>query len=485
MGGQKISGNLGSSYRDYVVNLVGRGKRGSADLCTYFFLRNASLLGNDRLMGLLATNTISQGDTREVGLGQLLDSGFSIPVAIPSMVWPGKANLQVAIVWIYIGVWGGRSILSGEVVGQIDSYLRDKKKISGAPKKLPSNKNIAFIGSQIQGTGFMLSEGQAALLLKKSSRNEDVIFKFLRGEDFNKIPDLSAQFYVINFYDWPLRREEFGAAWKSMSEDERLACVKDGIVPVDYPYSVAGDYPDCLEIIEREVKPSRSAMDGRNTIATKRAKYWWHYGAAAPSLYKKISSSGLEKVLFHPFTSKYLNFGFVRSDQVFCAPHIVVTSDSFGMFALLQSTIHESWVRSYSSTLENRMRYTPSDCFETFPFPSQISSLDVIGEEYHGTRGRIMADKNIGLTKLSNDINDQENEDIQINAMRNLIMRLDNEVLRLYGWVDIHLRHDFYDTDLGPRFTIIDYAKDEILQRLLILNNEQFAKIANRNKRGE
>ncbi|WCB47264.1 Eco57I restriction-modification methylase domain-containing protein [Nitratidesulfovibrio vulgaris] len=484
MGGQKISGNLGSAYRDYVVNLVSRGKRGSADLCTYFFLRNANLIGKNRIMGLLATNTISQGDTREVGLGQLLESGFSIPVAIPSMVWPGKANLQVAIVWLHRGLWGGKAVLSGEIVGQIDSYLRDKKKISGAPKKLPSNKNIAFIGSQIQGTGFMLSKEQAEQLLQKSTRNKDIIFRFLRGEDFNKTPDLSPQFYVINFFDWPLRRDDVGLSWKDMSEDEKLDCLKDGIVPIDYPYDVASDYPDCLEIVEKEVKPGREAMNGRNAIANKRAKYWWHYGAAAPSLYRKISSSKLKKVLFHPFTSKYLNFGFVSSDQIFCAPHVVVTSDSFGTFAVLQSTIHESWVRSYSSTLENRMRYTPSDSFETFPFPHQVSALESIGEEYHCTRGKIMLDKNIGLTKLSNNINDQENNDIQIKAMRNLVEQLDNAVLRVYGWDDINLQHDFYDTDLGPRFTIEEVTRIEILQRLLSLNNEQSAKTVKRNKRG-
>jgi hypothetical protein len=105
MGGQKITGNLGTFYRDYLVNYIAFEKRGSADLCAYFFLRNASLLKNKGMMGLLATNTISQGDTREVGLEQLESNGYSIPYAVASRKWPGKANLEVAYVWLRNGAW--------------------------------------------------------------------------------------------------------------------------------------------------------------------------------------------------------------------------------------------------------------------------------------------------------------------------------------------------------------------------------------------
>ena len=44
MGGQKITGTLGTAYRDYLVQHLARGKRGSADLCAYFTLRAASLM---------------------------------------------------------------------------------------------------------------------------------------------------------------------------------------------------------------------------------------------------------------------------------------------------------------------------------------------------------------------------------------------------------------------------------------------------------
>jgi hypothetical protein len=70
-GGQKITGSLGTDYRDYLVEYLANSKRGSADLCAYFFLRASQLVRQGGQCGLLATNTISQGDTREVGLEQI------------------------------------------------------------------------------------------------------------------------------------------------------------------------------------------------------------------------------------------------------------------------------------------------------------------------------------------------------------------------------------------------------------------------------
>ena len=74
-GGQKITGTLGTDYRNYLLEYIANGRRGSADLCSYFFLRVMDLLAENGMMGYLATNTIAQGDTREVGLDQITEQG--------------------------------------------------------------------------------------------------------------------------------------------------------------------------------------------------------------------------------------------------------------------------------------------------------------------------------------------------------------------------------------------------------------------------
>ena len=68
-----------------------------------------SILRQGGGFGLLATNTIAQGDTREVGLDTHASSlGFVIPRAVPSRKWPGTASLEVAHVWAHKGRWARR-----------------------------------------------------------------------------------------------------------------------------------------------------------------------------------------------------------------------------------------------------------------------------------------------------------------------------------------------------------------------------------------
>ena len=73
LGGQKLTGSMGKDIRDWFVNVLAEGRRGSADLVAYFFLRAFSLLNGHGALGLIATNTLAQGDTREVGLDRMVD----------------------------------------------------------------------------------------------------------------------------------------------------------------------------------------------------------------------------------------------------------------------------------------------------------------------------------------------------------------------------------------------------------------------------
>ena len=168
MGGQKITGNLGTDYRDYLVEHLASGKRGSADLCAYFFLRASRLLREGGQFGFLATNTIAQGDTREVGLEQLLANGYVIPSAVPSRPWPGAANLEVAIVWVRHGFWHGPFTLDGKSTSGITAFLTPPGAVEGKPYRLKSNEGKSFIGSYVLGMGFVLDPEGARRLIEKT-----------------------------------------------------------------------------------------------------------------------------------------------------------------------------------------------------------------------------------------------------------------------------------------------------------------------------
>ena len=156
---------------------------------SYFFLRAGALLRPLGSAGLLATNTIAQGDTREVGLEMLTNRGFSITRAVPSRPWPGEATLEVAHVWLRKGPWVGSCVLDDHEVRGIGPMLTIPGRVEGRPYHLVANAGKSFQGLIVLGMGFVLKPDEARALIKKDKLNKDVLFPYLNGEDLNSRPD--------------------------------------------------------------------------------------------------------------------------------------------------------------------------------------------------------------------------------------------------------------------------------------------------------
>lgn len=474
MGGQKITGNLGRAYREYTVRYLGRGQRGSADLCAYFFLRASGLLKDNGMVGLLATNTIAQGDTREVGLEQLLQHDFTIPQAVRSRKWPGTANLEVALVWLHKGPWEGEHVLEGRPVEGITAFLTVPGEVTGTPYRLKANEDKSFQGSIVLGMGFVMAPEEAQALIDKDARNKDVLFPYLNGQDLNSRPDQSASRWVINFFDWPLRRGAAGS-WATGDDRQRREWLGSGIVPDDYPDPVAADYPDCLAIVEEKVRPERTRRKPNGSFALRRPlpQRWWIYAEKRPKLYATIAE--MERALVVARTAKFRVFTAVSTRQVLDVNLVVFSLKAKTAFSVLQSTLHEVWVNAHSSTLETRQGYRPSDCFETFPFPMTGSSLEDIGRRYYECRDDITNKRQEGLTDSYNHFHDPNETDREIQGLRDLHVEMDRAVASAYSWDDLDLGHDFCETRQGVRFTISETARSEVLSRLLNLNHERYA----------
>ncbi|KVO06442.1 hypothetical protein WJ71_09560 [Burkholderia ubonensis] len=153
---------------------------------------------------------------------------------------------------------------------------------------------------------------------------------------------------------------------------------------------------------------------------------------------------------------------------------------SFSDFALLQSSVHSEWAWKMASSLESRLRYTPSDVLEPFPFPQDYSTLESLGEKYDLLRSAFMKEEGIGLTQTYNLYHSNECTKSDVVNLRDLHLQIDDAVAAAYGWADIDLRHDFYSVPYLPendrvRFTICEEARLEILRRLSQLNRERYA----------
>lgn len=452
MGGTTITGILGTPYREYLVEWIAKGKRagGRVDICAYFFLRSQQLIQQNGGFGLVATNTIAQGDTREVGLDQLIANGCIIPRAVSSRKWEGTASLEVAHIWLRQGNWQGEFILDEKPVNGITPYLTVRGQAVGNPHRLAATQGKSFTGSKVYGQGFVLEPEEAQVLIEKDSRNKDVIYPYLNGEDLNSRPDQSPSRWVINFFDWPLDAER-----------------DDPKKPKGAPY--AANYANCLAIVEEKVKPER-ATKSKEVAAIP----WWQFQRIRRELYDAIAEG--DRVLVTAAVSPTTAFHFCPTVIVFSHKLIVFVLNESAALSVLQSTIHREWAYEYSSTLGGTtLNYSPSDAFETFPFPSTTLNLEDIGEKYYTHRQSIMLSRQEGLTKTYNRFHNRDETAADIQQLRELHVEMDNAVAAAYGWQDIDLGHDFHQTKQGLRYTISETARREVLDRLLLLNHERFA----------
>lgn len=486
-----IDGNP-DHYLDW-LQTIHVGAHGNADLVAHFFRRAYRLLREGGTFGLIATNTIRQGDTRGAGLRWIRQHGGTIYAAKRRYKWPGEAAVVVSVIHIAKGKCSSECMLDGKLVERITAYLVDDGG-DDDPVRLVANAERSFVGSYVLGLGFTFddndSKGAASSvsrmhhLIAKEPRNALRIFPYIGGEEVNSHPSHQHHRYVINFSDLPLRRDSSLPSWAESTIANRNTFLRDGVVPADYVEPVAADWPDLLGIAEDRVKPQRAKL-GQNTDARRRKKFWWQWGRYTPGLYDRIRH--LDRVFVtNAAAVMYHIIAAVPAQQVFSHKLIVFAFDDFGSFAALQSRIHEIWSSRFGSTRGaiDALTYNPTQVFRTYPFPVGLpdhAELTKIGAEYNAHRARTLVDEKIGLTELYSRFNNPNDETKPVIELRRLHDALDRAVLDAYGWTDIEPNTDFErdwasEDGVGPwRYRWPEPIRDDVLGRLLALNGERAA----------
>ena len=165
---------------------------------------------------------------------------------------------------------------------------------------------------------------------------------------------------------------------------------------------------------------------------------------------------------------------------------VIFPFDSCAAFCILQSRPHEIWARFFGSSMKDDLRYTPSDCFTTFPFPdgwAADATLEAAGQAYYEFRANLMVCSGEGMTKTYNRFHNPQVGASEIHELRKLHAAMDRAVLGTYGWTDVPVDCEFLsnhvddnDGDGGKkayRYCWSDNVKDEVLARLLALNAER------------
>ena len=421
------AGNVGG-YPDWLKTRHEQ-SHGNADLVAHFFRRAFDLVRPGGTFGLIATNTIAQGDTRSSGLRWICEHGGEIYRATKRYQWPGEAAVVVSVLHVAktgeargertgsrnveaaevedrhaTGRFPGRRLLDGAKVDAITAFLFHRGGHAD-PVRLQANAGKSFQGSIVLGMGFTFDDtdkkgvasplAEMQRLIEADPRNREVIFPYIGGEEVNTSPTHAHHRYVIHFRDYPLRREDLGESWRDAGADQRQEWLRKSVVPLDYPEPVAADWLDLLEIVEERVKPERMKVNRKV-----RRDRWWQFGDRQPALSSAID--GLERVLTISRVGQQAALTFLPPNMVYAETTIVFPFDTFGAFCALQSRSHEIWARFFGSSMKDDLRYTPSDCFETFPFPEGWEThpaLETAGKAYYEFRAALMVRKDEGMTR--------------------------------------------------------------------------------------
>jgi hypothetical protein len=465
---------------------------GNSDLAAYFFRAAFNKVRRGGTTAFVTTNTISQGDTRRSGLKWIVQNEGSIYYARKRQRWYGAAAVVVSVVALKRGRAEQCVHLDGRLTDQITSFLLATGGDDDASALL-SNADSSFIGSYVLGIGFTFDDGDTTgeassieemnSLIANNSKNRERIFKFIGGEEVKGSPTHSAHRFVINFDNFPRARSKSLPSWSSANDKQRSIWLAEYVVPDDYPLPVASDWPDLLRIVEDRVRPKRLTQG--STVNPDR---WWMFARPAKRLYERIADT--PRVLVCPIVTTRLCFTFLTSDHIFSHKLCAFPITNFSGFCGLQGRMHEEWARFLTSTMKDDLNYSPTDCFETFPFPEawlENATMEEVGREYYDYRAKLMVRNNEGLTKTYNRFHDPGDTSTHILKLRELHAAMDRAVLDAYGWeiTDEDLRCEFIpdfteEDDDGNeipkniRYRWPDEVRDDVLARLLALNAERY-----------
>lgn len=417
LGGHRIRKELGDDYTENIFKTFQEVSNQQIDIACYWFRLAHSQLKVHGRAGLVATNSICQGKNREAALDYIVSHEGHIHDAISSQPWSGEASVHVSII-----NWSKeiphKLYLDNCSVIAINSSLKSTVDVTKA-NRLKANTGWCIRGVEPNGNGFIVTEEQVKAWIMDDARNQEILKPFSMGANLAKNPHGTPERWIIDFVN--------------MSIEEASSY----ILPFSY--------------LERCVKPERS----KNREINLRKK-WWIFKRTNEAMRKAIAS--LKFYFTVPRVSKWSVFIPAPLNWLAGDKSVVLTTDDFYVFGIVSSEIHRTWMNAQKSTLGETTAYTPTTCFETFPFPQNpeaklVQKIRDKSEELHQYRTQQMESKHWGITTLYNKFFDEPTSQLY-----KLHQQLDKLVMQAYGF----------------------NAKDDILEKVLLLNSE----LAEKEKQG-
>lgn len=424
LGDKMMRTQLGSEYTDTLRGVYGDRLPGQSDLVCYWPEKARAMVesGVTRRAGFVTTNSIRGGKNRVV-LERIKATG-DIFMAWPDEPWEQNgAAVRVSLFAFDRGAETQKTV-NDQFVSDITADLTSRIDVRSAAQ-LVANAGVSFIGTQ-KGGDFDIPAALAQKWLKvpnpEGVDNADVLKPWVNGMDLIRRP---SHRWIIDF--------------EAMTESK----AKEYMLPMAY--------------VEEKIRPERL----RNTDRPSREK-WWLHQRSRPEM--REATRGMSRFIGIPRVAKHLLPVWLSEGTLPDSQVVVITREDDFTFGVLASTIHRVWALKQGTALEDRPRYTPSTCFETFPFPhpseEQRADVEKWARFVVTMREHLLAqDAKATLTGLYNDVVRLRAEPDATHPVTALVKAhadLDKAVAAAYGWA-------------WP------LSEDDVLARLLALNLERAA----------
>ena len=395
---------LGDDYVNRLRRLFLGRLPGQSDLVCYWFERARAAIhsGRARRAGLIATNSIRGGRNRSV-LDRIMKTG-AVFFGWSDEPWVlDGASVRVSIVGFDVGSETTRE-LNGLQVARINPDLTALADISTA-RRLGASTGLSFIGIQ-KGGPFDIPGDVARswrdLPNESGASNRDVLRPYVNGMDLVRV---AADRWIVDFNEL---------------EEEQARM-----------YSVPFRY------VVDTVKPDRD----RNRDSAAR-RLWWRHQRTRPELRQALV--GLQRYIGTPRVTKHRVLVWIPVEVLPDSQVVAIASDDDFTFGVLHSRLHEVWSLAQGTSLGvgNDPRYTPSTCFETFPFPEPTEAhqraVTATARHLDDVRSHLLkVDTALTVTKLYNEVAAlRERQDVSARAfpLRLAHEALDEAVAQAYGW---------------------------------------------------
>lgn len=339
VGDKKMMGELGKPYVTSLRKTYADRVPGGADLVCYWFEKanDAVRLSGLERAGLVATNSIRGGSNREV-LKHIVTTS-RIFEAWSDEAWINE-GAAVRVSLLCFGKSSTPARLDGSEVVKVYADLTAGVDLTHAVK-LKENAGTCFVG--FQKTGEFDVDGTTARAFIQApgnirGHNRDVVFPYWNGIDVTR---RNRDVWVIDF-------------GTTLSENESSFYAE--------PFAHLKTYVQSARLNS----PVKDAGAKAALAAT-----WWRLWRPRPDL--RRAWHGLSRVIVTPEVAKHRVFVWMPRPTAPDKNLMTTARDDDTSFGVLHSRIHEVWSLRMGTSLEDRPRYTPTTCFETFPFPCGLT----------------------------------------------------------------------------------------------------------------